>query len=333
MELFPRSMTFLLILFISYFFCLSKATDCGGKDVSNTITVGQDGKVTFRTIQAAIDSVKSNNDRWVKIHIKAGTYIEKVQIPIEKPCIILEGEGSQRTIISFSNDDKTKNSAIFISSPPNIVLSDITFKNSYNVDNISAQIFPAVAATIYGDKSFILRCSFLGYQDTLFDAYGRHYYKDCYIQGEVDFIFGGGQAYFENCLLNATGRNKDLPGFVTAQGRKFSNSSSGFVFEGGSLVGNGKVNLGRAWKAYSRVIFHKTNFSSVVSPEGWNSFGRTGQEISKITYAEVDCKGPGADTSKRVPWIKKLSPSQLEEFSLASFINKDSWLDNLPTIS
>ncbi|XP_020210489.1 putative pectinesterase 10 [Cajanus cajan] len=330
MELFTRAMIFFLILFISYFFYLSKAIDCGGKDVSYTITVGSSGKVTFKTIQAAIDSVKNNNNQWVKIHIKAGSYIEKVHIPIEKPCIILEGEGSQNTIISFSDNKGTSSSATFVSSPPNVVMSDITFQNTYNVNNKTQKVSPAVAALIQGDKSFIFRCSFIGYQDTLFDAYGRHYYKDCYIQGEVDFIFGRAQSYYENCLLNATGRN--LPGFVTAQGRDSPDSPSGFVFEGGSLVGNDKVNLGRAWRAYSRVIFHNTNFSSVVTPQGWNSFGRAGQE-SKITYAEVDCKGPGADTSKRVPWLKKLTPSQLEEFSLASFINKDNWLDNLPVIS
>ncbi|XP_020210402.1 probable pectinesterase 29 [Cajanus cajan] len=337
MELSPRSIAFILILFISYFFCFGVAVDCGGKNVSYIITVGRSDKVTFRTIQVAIDSIKSNNDQWVKIHIKAGLYIEKVHIPLEKPCIILEGEGSQTTIISFSDHSSfkqgTSQSGTFISSSSNVIASDITFKNSYNIDDKgSNQILPAVAATIYGDKSFFFRCSFVGYQDTLFDVGGRHYFKDSYIQGEVDFIFGNGQSYYENCLINAIGRNRKLPGFVTAQSRDSSNDPGGFVFEGGSVIGNGEVNLGRAWRAYSRVIFHNTNFSSIVTPQGWNAASYGGQE-NKFTYAEVDCKGPGADTSKRVPWTKKLSSSQMKEFSLASFINKDSWLDNLPTIS
>nr|KYP73451.1 putative pectinesterase 29 [Cajanus cajan] len=262
---------------------------------------------------------------------------EKVHIPLEKPCIILEGEGSQKTIINFSdhqsNQQGTSGSGTFISSPPNIIASDITFKNSYNVgNNGNNQIVPAVAATIYGDKSFFFRCSFVGYQDTLFDVSGRHYFKDSYIQGEVDFIFGNGQSYYENCLINAIGRNNNLAGFVTAQSRDSPNDPGGFVFEGGSIIGNGKVNLGRAWRAYSRVIFHNTNFSSVVTPQGWDNFGHVGQE-NKFTYAEVDCKGPGANTSKRVPWTTKLNSAQLKEFSLASFINKDGWLDNLPSIS
>lgn len=63
---------------------------------------------------------------------------------------------------------------------------------------------PAVAAAIYGDKSTIVKCSFIGYQDTLLAALGRHYFKDCHIQGEVDFIFGAGQSYFEVRGVSAT---------------------------------------------------------------------------------------------------------------------------------
>ncbi|TKY57342.1 pectinesterase 55 [Spatholobus suberectus] len=314
--------------------------DCGGKNIAYTMTVGGYGKGTFRTIQAAIDSIKNNNDRWVKIHIKAGLYIEKVYIPQKKPCIILEGEGSQSTIISFWDHQKTDISATFTSLPPNVVVTGIAFKNSYNSvkqsykldDRSSEPIKPAAAARVYGDKSFFFKCNFIGYQDTLFDVMGRHYFKDCYIQGEVDFIFGGGQSYYENCLINVVGTNSSVPGFVTAQGRLSLDDPSGFVFEGGSLFGVGKVNLGRAWRPYSRVIFHGTNFSSVVTPQGWNAWRYIGQE-SKFAYAEVDCKGLGADTSKRVTWMKKLNHSQLEEFSLTSFINKDRWVDNLPTIS
>ncbi|CAJ1971445.1 unnamed protein product [Sphenostylis stenocarpa] len=324
-------MTFLLILVSSCFFCLSKAIDCGGKSISDTIIVDPHGKdEAFTTIQDAINSVKSQNDQWIKIHIKAGSYTEKPQIPRQKPCIILEGEGSQNTIISFSdhggiNSGGTSDSATFTSYPPNVIVTGITFKNPFGYS-------PAVAARIYGDKSFFYNCSFVGYQDTLLNAKGRHYIKDCYIEGEVDFIFGAAQSYYENCSINAVARNPNIPGFVTAQGRNSSDDPGGFVFEGGSINGNGKVNLGRAWRPYSRVIFHKTYFSSIITPQGWDAWNAAGNE-STITYVEVDCEGAGADTSKRVPWMKKLNSSEMEQFSFASFINEDGWVDNLPTIS
>ncbi|XP_068487215.1 putative pectinesterase 10 [Phaseolus vulgaris] len=325
MKSFHHPMTFFLVLVTCSFFCLGKAIDCGGKDISNTITVNPNGKKAFTTIQDAINSVKSNNDKWVKIYIKAGLYKERPQIPIEKPCIILQGEGSQNTIVSFSAHNGTSDSATFTSSPPNVIVTGITFKNLYTDS-------PALAARIYGDKSFIYNCSFMGYQDTLFDASGRHYIKNCYIEGEIDFIFGNAQSYYENCEIKAIGRNPNLPGFVTAQGRSSPDQPGGFVFEGGSIKGNGKVNLGRAWRPYARVIFHKTYFDSVVTPQGWVAWTASGNE-NRVTYAEVDCEGPGADSSKRVSWIKKLSSSDLEKLSFPVFINNDGWFDSLPTIS
>jgi len=61
---------------------------------------------------------------------------------------------------------------------------------------------PALAAGIYGDKSFFYKCAFIGYQDTIFDANGRHYFKDCYIQGEIDFIYGNARSYHEVIKLH-----------------------------------------------------------------------------------------------------------------------------------
>lgn len=72
-------------------------------------------------------------------------------------------------------------------------------QNSYNLEGGSDDIEQALSAAFYGDKSAIFNSSFMSYQDTLFAAKGRHYFKDmlCYIQGDVDFIFGSGQSYFE----------------------------------------------------------------------------------------------------------------------------------------
>lgn len=55
----------------------------------------------------------------------------------------------------------------------------------------------AVAFRISADTAAFVGCRFLGAQDTLYDHLGRHYYKDCYIEGSVDFIFGNGLSLFE----------------------------------------------------------------------------------------------------------------------------------------
>ncbi|MED6160985.1 hypothetical protein PIB30_056386 [Stylosanthes scabra] len=313
---------------------------CGGKDIVKTIIVNQHGSSsnngTFTRIQDAIDSIQVNNNRWVKIYIHAGTYKEKVDVRMNKPCIVLEGENRHNTIVTYGDHQKTDTSATFTSSPSNVVVTGITFKNSFNVrlrreikDEIEEEgkILPAVAARIYGNNTAFYKCGFIGYQDTLFDIIGNHYFKKCYIQGEVDFIFGNGQSFYENCVINATGG--ELPGFVTAQSRNKSTDEGGFVFERGHVLGSGKINLGRAWGLYSRVIFHGTYFESIITPQGWNAWDHVGQE-DKFTYAEVNCKGPGSNTKDRVKWEKKLNYSDMQKFSLSSFVNKDGWLQNLP---
>ncbi|MED6125738.1 hypothetical protein PIB30_071562 [Stylosanthes scabra] len=315
--------------------------DCGGKDIVKTIIVNQHGASSnngtlFTRIQDAIDSIQVNNNRWVKIYIHAGTYKEKVNVPRNKPCIVLEGENRHKTIVTYGDHQKTDTSATFTSSPSNVVVTGITFKNSFNVrlgreikDEIEEEgkIKPAAAARIYGNNTAFYKCGFIGYQDTLYDIMGSHYFKKCYIQGEVDFIFGNGQSFYENCIINATGG--ELPGFVTAQKRDSSRDETGFVFERGHVLGSGKVNLGRAWGVYSRVIFHGTYFESLITPQGWNAWDHVGQE-DKFTYAEVNCKGPGSNTKDRVKWEKKLNYSDMQKFSLSSFVNKDGWIQNLP---
>lgn len=54
-----------------------------------------------------------------------------------------------------------------------------------------------MALRISGDTASFWGCKFIGAQDTLYDHQGRHYYKDCYIEGSVDFIFGNGLSLFE----------------------------------------------------------------------------------------------------------------------------------------
>lgn len=55
----------------------------------------------------------------------------------------------------------------------------------------------AVALRIGGDQAAFYNCGFYGAQDTLYDDHGRHYFKDCFIQGSIDFIFGNARSLYE----------------------------------------------------------------------------------------------------------------------------------------
>ncbi|OIW06166.1 hypothetical protein TanjilG_01793 [Lupinus angustifolius] len=273
MALLPRLLVLPLMLFISCSFKLTGATDCGGKRIRTHLTVGKGKNVAFNTIQAAIDSIRQNNNKWVQINIHAGTYKEMINISLDKPCIILKGAGSKNTIIQYNPHQVNGDwNPTFSSSPPNVVVLGITIKNTFGVGS------QAVAAAIFGDKSVFYNCRFYGFQDTLLDSNGRHYFKNCYIEGEVDFIFGSGQSYYEDCVINATGPISP-PAFITAQYRDSENDTSGFIFRRGSVIGNsGNVKLGRAYGPYSRVIFYETHFSSAVTSERWNAWNFKGNE-------------------------------------------------------
>ncbi|KAK3017700.1 hypothetical protein RJ639_003293 [Escallonia herrerae] len=299
--------------------------------IHSTIRVDQSGNGDFSTIQSAIDSIPKDNTNWIRIDIRAGVYKEQVRIPADKPYIYLKGEGSGKTQIVWG--ETLLHSATFTSEADNIIAESITFTNSYNYPPKSNgnPIKQALAARISGDKSSFYRCQFFGLQDTLLDDRGRHYFKNCLIQGTTDFIFGMGQSIYEKCTIaTISGHvNPKLAGYITAQGRSNPNDDNGFVFKDCKVVGTGKTYLGRAWKGFARVIFYRSSFSSVVVPEGWNAWNAAGHE-DQITFVEEGCRGPGSDTSRRVEWVKKMSDEALQTLTSISFIDGGDWLHNLP---
>ncbi|GAV83057.1 Pectinesterase domain-containing protein [Cephalotus follicularis] len=303
-------------------------------EVAYTITVDVNGTGNFTRIQQAIDSIPEYNNKWIRIHISAGYYWEKVVIDYTKPCIFLKGAGSQKTVVDWDDHGEMNTSATFTSYPDKIVAKGISFVNSYkvpyslNYTNYS----PALAASIYGDKSAFYYCDFVGMQDTLWDAAGRHYFYKCYIEGAVDFIVGAAQSIYERCAINLNiGRNApqyDI-GYITAQGRNSPNDPGGFVFKYCTISGTGKAYLGRAWRPYSRVIVYESYLSNVVIPAGWDAWNFTNED-QDIEYLEYGNTGPGANTSGRVSWLKHLPPSQLNRLVNISYVDQEGWIANLP---
>ncbi|KAE8671254.1 putative pentatricopeptide repeat-containing protein [Hibiscus syriacus] len=329
----------LILLLLCFGFCESFECKSGAghrSGVAYTIWVDQSGKGEFKSVQQAIDSVPCNNNKWIRIYISPGIFREKVTIPADKPCIFLEGSGSRLTIIEWDDHKCTSDSATFSSYPDNIVAKGISFKNIYNIPPVVLEgknsVVPALAARIYGDKSAFYSCGFFGLQDTLWDVEGRHYFYGCYIEGGIDFIFGSGQSIYESCQVNFT-LGKYAPqypeGYITAQGRSSSDDPSGFVFKTCAFVGTGKTYLGRAYGAYSRVIIYRSMMSDIIVPSGWDAWDYVHQE-GNLVYEEANCRGAGANTSGRVPWMKKLGASQLHQFVRRSYIDKEGWIDKLP---
>ncbi|KAJ8774009.1 hypothetical protein K2173_009440 [Erythroxylum novogranatense] len=327
--LLPRRLLLCLALLIGFKLVPTDAKSNGRRGKSfhyKVMHVDQSGNGDFNTVQAAIDSVPSDNKQWFCIYITAGTYREKVKIPYDKPYIILKGAGKKKTYIVWGDHESTVESPTFMSLADNIIAKSITFVNSYNfpLNSNSNPRLPAVAAMITGDKSAFYRCGFYSVQDTLWDEQGRHYFKRCTIQGSVDFIFGGGQSIYEGCAIHVL-----EGGYITAQGRTNPNDSNGFVFKGCRVSGKGPAFLGRAWRGYARVIFYNSMFEDIIDPLGWSAWNCVGHE-DQITFVEENNYGAGANTTGRVKWLKKLSPGSMEQFTGMSFINDQNWIQKQP---
>ncbi|KAL1548380.1 pectinesterase [Salvia divinorum] len=322
----------LCALFISAIL-LTCNTFTNGVEAIKTIYVGKSRQSSFSTIQAAINSVPSNNKNWVCISVSAGVYKEKVVIPADKPFIYLKGAGKDRTSVVWSDYHSTIfEMATFSSIADNILVSGITFVNGYNYPprkNMNVKV--AVAARISGDQSAFYECGFSGYQDTLLDDKGKHYFKLCTIEGAVDFIFGNGQSIYEKCNIsvNIGIMNPGSTGYIAAQARKNKGETSGFVFKECSVDGKGHAFLGRPWYPYSRVIYYASSLSNIIVPQGWQLW-TPDEPTSAITVAEERCTGAGSNKSKRVAWEKTLTQQELKYFTSISYIDNVGWIGRLP---
>lgn len=285
-------------------------------------TVAADGSGDFKSVQAAINAVPDMRANRTYIHIKPGIYKEKLTLPANKTNISLIGDDAQKTTITFDDYAQKKNrfgenigtsgSSSFFVYGDGFTAENISFENS------SGPVGQAVAVRIDGDKVCFRNCRFLGFQDTLYPHgdRSRQYYKNCYIEGTVDYIFGFSTCYFEDCTLFCK-----TSGYVTAastpQGNKF-----GFVFNHCSIEGNapeGSFCLGRPWRPYANVVYLNCKISKVINAQGWNNWGNTENEKTAF-YAEYNCTGEGAATAKRVNWSKQLTAIEADNYSKKSVL-------------
>ncbi|KAF6141714.1 hypothetical protein GIB67_027892 [Kingdonia uniflora] len=257
---------------------------------------------------------------------------EKVNIPPLKGFITIEGAGADKTIVQWGDTAKTIgatgqpigtfNSATFAVNSAYFIAKNITFKNTTPLPVKGASGKQAVAFRISGDTAAFLGCRFLGAQDTLYDHLGRHYYKDCYIEGSVDFIFGNGLSLFEGCHVHAIAHNV---GALTAQGRASLLDDTGFSFVNCKVTGSGALYLGRAWGTFSRVIFAYTYMDNIIISKGWYNWGDPNREMT-VFYGQYKCTGPGANYAGRVSWARELTDEEAKPFISLSFIDGSEWI-------
>ncbi|KAL1802265.1 hypothetical protein ACET3Z_030912 [Daucus carota] len=303
-------------------------------NVTQKVVVDPSGNGNFTTINEAVAAAPNNTDGingYFLIKVVAGVYEEYVNIPVNKKYLMMIGAGINQTIItgnrSISDGLSTFNTGTFILVGEGFVGANMTIRNTAGAKN-----FQAVALRNGADLSTFYRCSFEGYQDTLYAHSLRQFYRECDIYGTIDFILGNAAVVLQNCNIYPRLPLQGQFDPVTAQGRTDINQNTGTSIQNCSItpaedLAATKIFLGRPWKEYSRVVVMESFLDSLIDPAGWSIWDGD-FALSTLYYGEYNNRGPGSDTSKRVTWpgYRVINVTDAGNFTVSNFLGGDSWL-------
>lgn len=301
-------------------------------------------------LQDAINALPKTDEEAV-IYLGAGTFREKVVL--ERANTTIVGEGAEQTRIVWGDgaleymEDIGKRgtfrTATFRTDGSRITLRSLTIENDAAPREKAGQ-----AIALYADGDFFTceDCSLLGYQDTLFTAPlppkefekngfigpkqfaprtpQRHVYRRCYIRGDVDFIFGGAAAWFEDCdIVTKDGRTTQdthqetyATAASTPEGQQY-----GYVFNNCRFMGvnvpDGSVYLGRPWRAFARTIVMHSELGAHIHPAGWEIWGKQDFRDQGL-YAEYQNEGPGT-AGQRADFSRLLTDEEAAGITFEDF--------------
>ncbi len=275
-----------------------------------------------------LDSVLANAASGDEVYIEAGVY--RVKTVIRTPNLTVTGAGRDRTVIVWDDyarklDEQGREYVTFRTftvavCADNVTMRDLAVVNDALRPEVKGQ---EVALTVYGDGFLMENCRLTSTQDTLFlgplpddliDRYDgflpdelrarrecRQVFRGCLIEGTVDFIFGCGDALFENCEIRSLNDARGH-GYVAAPAHE-KRQTKGFVFRNCRLtreegVADGSVCLARPWRDYGISVFENCEYGSHICPEGFDKWNDTDRDRTARFYESP--LRPG-----RVPWARK----------------------------
>ncbi|MDD4969513.1 MAG: pectinesterase family protein [Paludibacter sp.] len=274
--------------------------------------VATDGSGDYTSIQTAINAVPDNNAAPYLIFVKNGTYNGHVDIPSTKPYVNLIGQSRDSVIISGARI--SGGSALYPDSvvyavdlgatvvvkSANCYFENICFENKFGYANLSGP--QALALYTQNDRVILNNCWLRSYQDTYLTTYGnvayRHYLKNCRIEGAVDFIYGGGDVFFDKCLIYCT---RSAGGYIVAPSHQ-TGTKWGYVFSNCTIDGPNAsytTYLGRPWANSPMASFFNTTCKiGIYSTGWWHSMGAIPAIFAD--YNSVDATGSPLDMSQRI---------------------------------
>jgi pectinesterase len=317
---------FSLLLGLAFFLY---SNESAGQD-KYEIIVAQDGRGDYTSLQAAIDACKAFPDKRILIHVMNGIYREKIVIPACNSRISMIGESADKTIISyddyFSKINRGRNSTFYTYTV--LVEADDFHAENLTFENCAGPVGQAVALHVNGNRCVFRNCRILGNQDTLYTdgENNRQYFKDCYIQGTTDFIFGSATVLFDSCTI-CSEANSYITAASTTQGKSY-----GYVFKNCKLTaaeGVHEVYLGRPWRDYAKVVFINCELGTHILQQGWSDWSGTARYKTAF-FAESGNTGPGSKIPNRVSWSHQLTKKQALKYTLKNILSPELPLEKQP---
>ena len=177
----------------------------------------------------------------------------------------------------------------------------------------------SAAILIEADQTSFVNCRFLGSQDTFYTGAGiKGYLRNCFLEGQTDFIFGDGSFVFENCEIRWCGyTDKASAGYITAA--RTSGDAKGYLFldcvisrDDGML--NAPGFFGRPWGADANVTFANTILGSGenIDAKGWTAM--SGNKPENAHFREINTIWEGANFGERVKGTVKSEIAEKNQY-------------------
>ena len=324
------------------------------------IHISKDGSGDFTSVQQALDALPEDIKEEIILSIHKGVYEERITVKI--PFVTLIGDGaspedvvltydlSARQIMPDGQKRGTFRSYSCFIDTHDFKAVNLTLQNTAGNADKAGQ---ALALYADGDRLHFQNCRFISGQDTLFTGplppkelqpngfigpkqfsrriNGRHFYENCYIEGDIDFVFGSATAYFDQCTFHSTPIDRDINGYVTAastpKGQAYGYVMNQCRFTSSSCPDR-SVYLGRPWRNYAKTVLVNCYIGAHIHPEGWHDWGKT-EAHDTIFYAEYQSYGPGADMKSRPEWVVRLKDTDAARYSKKAVLSGgDGWFSH-----
>ncbi|MFM7750611.1 MAG: pectinesterase family protein [Opitutaceae bacterium] len=289
---------------------------------ASTLVVAADGSGDFCTVQGAIDFVPLGNTRPRLIAIRPGVYPEMIYIGPRRPFLTLRGADRDACVIAYANNNNFNagnNRAMVAIDANDVALEFLTLHNTTPRGGSQAE-----ALRGNGRRVVLDRVTLRSFQDTLLWN-GALFVTDSLIEGDVDFMWGGGACFFQRCEIRSVSA-----GYL-AQVRN-AEAGRGNVYVDCRLTAapgvtnvylariDPRAGVANTWP-YSEVVFLGCAMGPHIRPEGWLLNNATAAPDSRFWEAgSTDLEGSSLDLSRRLADSRRIDAATAARYRDPEFV-------------